>query len=80
MVQNYRSKAYALNDTQNNFTQKQEQYLSTDIAITFTKENYEVFAKINNLFYQSNGLWIFDNAIYPVNFKLNVLTGVKLKF
>ncbi|PHR55503.1 MAG: TonB-dependent receptor [Arcobacter sp.] len=80
LLQNYRSKAYALNDTQNNFSQKQERYLSTDISITYTKDNYEVFAKINNLFDQSNGLWISDDAIYPVNFRLNFLTGLKLKF
>jgi len=80
LVQNYRSTAYALNDMQNNFQQKQEQYLSTDISITYAKDNYEVFAKINNLFDQSNGLWIEDDAIYPVNFRLNILAGVKLTF
>ena len=80
LVQNYRSEAFALNDSQNNFNQKQEQYLTTDISLTYAKDNYEVFAKINNLFDQSNGLWISDDAIYPVNFRLTFLSGVKLKF
>jgi len=80
LVQNYRSEAFALNDTQNNFSQKQEQYLGTDISISYAKDNYEVFAKISNLFDQSNGLWISDDAIYPVNFRRTFLTGLKLKF
>ena len=80
LIQNYRSKSFAMNDTQNNFDQKQEQYLTTDISITYAKDNYEVFAKINNLFDQSNGLWVKDDAIYPTNFRATFLTGLKLKF
>lgn len=80
LIQNYRSKAFAMNDTQNNFDQKQEQYMTTDISITYAKDDYEVFAKINNLFDQSNGLWVKDDAIYPTNFRTTFLTGLKLKF
>lgn len=80
LIQNYRSKAFAMNDTQNNFDQKQEQYMTTDISITYVKDNYEVFAKINNLFDQSNGLWVKDDAIYPTNFRTTFLTGLKLRF
>jgi len=80
LIQNYRSEAFALNDTQNSFTQRQEQYLTTDISVSYTKDNYEIFAKLNNLFDHSNGLWIKDDAIYPVNFRRTFLTGLKLKF
>ena len=76
----YRSAAYAANDFNNDFTQKQKLYLTTNIAATYTQENYELFAKINNLFSESNGLWIQDDAIYPVNFTATAIAGLKLKF
>jgi len=76
----YRSSAYAADDFNNNFAQKQEAYTSTDVSYTYAKDNYEVFAKINNLFNQKNGLWIKDNAIYPVNFTTTALVGFKLKY
>ena len=76
----YRSEAYAANDFGNDFTQKQDPYMSTDISATYAKEKYEIFAKINNLFNQSNGLWIQDDAIYPVNFTTTAIAGFKLKF
>lgn len=80
LTQIYRSKAYAANDFNNDFTQKQKAYNSTDISIAYTEETWEVFAKINNLFNQKNGLWIRDDAIYPVNFTTTAMAGFKLKF
>ena len=80
LSQTYRSEAYAADDFANNFEQKQDAYNTTDISATYTKDNYEYFAKINNLFDQSNGLWVKDDAIYPVNFARTVLAGLKLKF
>jgi len=80
LTQSYRSEAYAADDFNNNFSQKQDAYMSTDISITYAKESWEVFAKINNLFNQKNGLWIKDNAIYPVNFTTTALAGFKLKY
>jgi iron complex outermembrane receptor protein len=79
LTQVYRSEAYAANDFNNNFAQKQETYKSTDISITYTKDNLELFAKINNLFNQKNGLWIEDDAIYPINFTTTAIAGFKLK-
>jgi len=80
LTQIYRSEAFAAEDFNNNFTQKQEAYYSTDISATLAKDNWEVFAKINNLFNQKNGLWIKDNAIYPVNFTTTAMVGFKLKY
>lgn len=79
ITQVYRSEAYAANDFENNFAQKQEAYKSTDISITYTKDSLELFAKINNLFNQKNGLWVEDNAIYPMNFTTTAIAGFKLK-
>ncbi|MFA6196811.1 MAG: TonB-dependent receptor [Sulfurimonas sp.] len=80
LTQNYRSEAYAANDFNNNFSQKQDAYMTTDISATYAKDTYEVFAKINNLFNQSNGMWIQDNAIYPMNFTTTAIAGLKLKY
>ena len=80
LTQIYRSEAYAAEDFNNNFSQKQEAYYSTDISATLAKDNWEVFAKINNLFNQSNGLWIHDDAIYPVNYTTTAMVGFKLKY
>ncbi|ADG93503.1 TonB-dependent receptor plug [Arcobacter nitrofigilis DSM 7299] len=76
----YRSKAYAANDFGNNFSQKQEAYNSTDLSLSYTYKNIEFFAKIENLLDEDNGLWIRDNAIYPVNFERTYYAGVKVKF
>lgn len=80
LTQLYRSEAYAANDFNNNFSQKQAPFYSTDISATYAKDNWEIFAKINNLFEQKNGLWIQDDAIYPVNFVRTVMAGFKLKY
>ena len=80
LTQVWRSEAYAAEDFGNNFSQKQDAYNSTDISATYAKDNWELFAKINNLFNQKNGLWIKDDAIYPVNFTTTAYAGLKLKF
>ncbi len=80
LTQIWRSEAYAADDFGNNFSQKQDAYYSTDIAATYATKKWEVFAKINNLFNQKNGLWIKDDAIYPVNYTTTALAGLKLKF
>lgn len=80
LTQSYRSEAYATDDFNNNFSQKQDAYMSTDISYTYAKESWEVFAKINNIFNQKNALWIYDDAIYPLNFTTTALAGFKLKY
>ncbi|WP_310441091.1 TonB-dependent receptor [Sulfurimonas sp.] len=80
ITQVYRSEAYAADDFNNNFTQKQDAYKSTDISVAYTKDNLELFAKINNLFNQRNGLWVQDDTIYPVNFTTTAIAGFKLRF
>ena len=76
----HRSAAYAADDFGNDFTQRQAPYNSTDISFAYTQKTWQVFAKINNLFNQKNGLWIKNNDIYPVNFATTAIAGVKLIF
>ncbi len=80
LTQVYRSDSYAANDFNNNFTQKQQAYRSTNLSLTYAKDTYELFARINNLFDQSNGLWIKDNNIYPVDFTTTFTAGLKFIF
>lgn len=80
LTQLYRSSAYAQEDFNNNFSQKQDAYQSTNISITYAKDNYEMFAKINNLFDHSNGIWINDDEIYPVDFTTTFTAGLKFIF
>ncbi len=79
LTQIYRSEAYAADDFENSFVQKQDAYKSTDVSITYAKDSLELFAKINNLFNQKNGLWVQDDAIYPVNFTTTAIAGFRLK-
>lgn len=76
----WRSSAYAADDFANNFTQKQESLQSTNLAYNYRYKNYEMSLAVDNLFARSNGLWIYDNAIYPVNFTRNYRVGFKASF
>ncbi|MCD6259815.1 MAG: TonB-dependent receptor [Helicobacteraceae bacterium] len=80
LTQVYRSKAYALDDFANTMSQKQDAFKSTDISVKYAKEDYELFAKINNLFNQKNGMWIKEDAIYPINFTTTAIAGFTLKY
>ncbi|MGJ0351904.1 TonB-dependent receptor [Aliarcobacter cryaerophilus] len=76
----YKSSAYAYNDFNNKFKQKQEAYHSTDFSVSFNHKNLEIFGKVQNLFDEKNGLWVKDDAIYPVNFERTFFAGMKVSF
>lgn len=77
----YRSSAYAANDFENSFSQKQEAYNSTDITASYQYDQHmEIFAKIQNLLDEDNGIWIRDDAIYPINFQRSFQIGLNGKF
>ncbi len=77
---NYRSSAYAANDFSNTFAQKQTPYQSTNLSYTYIIKQLELSLAVDNLFEESNGLWVRDDAIYPVNFTRNWSVGAKLNF
>lgn len=80
LMHTHRSKAYAMNDFGNSFAQKQDAYNSTDLNINYDYAQMTLFAKITNLFNESNALWVQDDAIYPVNFTTTAIAGVKVRF
>lgn len=76
----YRSQAYAMNDFGNSFAQKQRAFNSTDVLLNYDTVSYTLFAKINNMFNNPNGLWVQDDAIYPVNFTATAIAGLTLRY
>ncbi len=76
----YRSETFAANDFENTFSQKQEAYNSTDLNFAYEHKDFEIFAKVQNLFDETNGLWIKDDNIYPINFERTYYVGMKYKF
>jgi len=77
----YRSSAYAANDFTNSASQKQEAYNSTDLTASYQYDvHIEIFAKIQNLFDEDNGIWVDTDVIYPVNFQRNIQIGLTGEF
>ncbi|MFO7592711.1 MAG: TonB-dependent receptor [Pseudomonadota bacterium] len=76
----YRSEAYAAEDFGNDFEQKQAAYNSTAIGYHYQVGKMELFAKVDNLFEEENGVWVRDDAIYPVNFTRNWRVGLNAEF
>lgn len=76
----WRSKAYAFNDFQNNFKQKQDSYQTTNIAVNYAYKNYTIFAAVNNLFEKENSIQVNDDSIYPVDFVRTWRIGMKADF
>jgi iron complex outermembrane recepter protein len=76
----WRSKAYAYNDFQNNFTQKQDSYSTSNVAVNYQYKNFNFFAAINNLFEQENSIQVEDDGIFPVDFVRTWRVGMKADF
>lgn len=76
----YRSKAYAFNDFQNNFDQRQSSYNSTNIAVNYQYKNVNFFTSISNLFEEENSIQVQDDAIYPVDFVRTWRVGMRADF
>lgn len=80
LIHKYRSEAYAGEDFQNNFSQKQKAYNSTNLSFGYNYKDFEFFAKINNIFDRKNGIWLRDDVITPINFERTYYAGLKYKF
>lgn len=76
----YRSRAYAFNDFQNNFNQRQAYYESTNIALNYQYKNLNFFTSITNLFEHVNSIQVTDYAIYPVDFVRTWRVGMRADF
>lgn len=80
LTQVWRSEAWAANDFANSFDQKQQAYRMTNLGYRHRLDQFELFAQVDNLFDQANGIWIRDDEIYPVNFTRTWRVGVRADF
>ena len=82
LVQIYKSKAYAMSDFDQNFG-KMQSYNTTNFIASYKYKNYEIYAKVNNLFDKKNALFADDGTtlgVYPVNYERNFMLGFNAKF
>jgi len=78
----YKSKAYAMSDFDQSF-EKMDAYNSTDFSASYKYKNFEIFAKINNIFDEKNALFADDGfsiGVYPVNYERSFMLGLSAKF
>lgn len=81
LTHTWRSSTWASGDFDNNNTQKQQAYQSTDVAYRHqVAKHVEMYAGVSNLFDRSNGMWVRDNAIYPINFERTWKLGARINF
>jgi iron complex outermembrane recepter protein len=76
----WRSRAYAFNDLENNFEQRQSAYETTNIALTYQYKNMQFYTSINNLFEHENSIQVADDSIYPVDFVRTWRVGMRADF
>lgn len=79
LTQNWRSRSYTLNDFENNMN-KAKAYNTTDFGYSHKIQQFTLFAQVNNLFNKKNGVWVTDNAVYPVNFTRTWHAGARISF
>lgn len=76
----WRSKAFAFNDLQNNFNQKQDNYESTNLTLSYQYKNFNFFTAVNNIFERENSIQVQDDVIYPVDFVRTWRVGMRADF
>lgn len=77
----WRSKAYAIEDFANDYGRVQRAYNSTDVSYRHRfAHDVEVYAAVGNLFDRKNGVWVHNDAIYPVDFERTWRIGAKISF
>ena len=82
----WRAKAYVFNDFQNNASQKQDSYESTNIALNYQYNHLNFFTSINNIFEHENSIQTSDDitspggSTYPVDFVRTWRVGFRADF
>lgn len=81
LTHTWRSSTWAAGDFDNNNKQKQRAYQSTDVSYRHqVAKHLEMYAGVSNLFDRSNGMWVRDDAIYPINFERTWKLGARISF
>jgi iron complex outermembrane recepter protein len=81
LTHTWRSSAWAEEDLANNNRQKQRAYQSTDVSYRHqVGQQVELYGSVSNLFARTNGIWVGDDNIYPVNFERTWKLGARISF
>lgn len=81
LTHTWRSSTWASGDFDNNNQQKQSAYQSTDVTYRHqVAKNVDIYGGVSNLFARKNGMWVRDNAIYPINFERTWRLGARINF
>jgi iron complex outermembrane receptor protein len=78
----YKSKSYAMSDFDHS-SGKMQAYHSTDLMANYKLKNFELFAKLNNIFAKENGLFVEGwggLGVYPLNYQRSFTVGIKGDF
>lgn len=81
----WRSSSYAIGDFANVLDEKQDDYHSTNLAVSYQWQKFQWFAVVSNLFEHRNGLFIRsdfpvanDVVVYPSDFERTWRIGMKV--
>jgi len=81
----WRSSSYVIGDFANSLNEKQDDYHSTNMAVSYQWREFQWFAAVSNLFEHKNGLYVRsdfpvanDVVVYPSDFARTFRIGVKV--
>ncbi len=81
----WRDRSFILNDFNNNANMMSPSYESTNVFVKYNFKNItqfssmSIFASINNIFNQKNGISTHSNVIYPANFRRTWFIGMEVE-
>ena len=82
----WKERAYIFSDFDNNASQKQPPYISTNLSLNYNYkvENYvdsiNISAGINNIFEHKNAIQGYVDSLYPFNFSRTWFAGLSMNF
>ena len=76
----WRSDAYVYNDFDNNDAQKQDDYQSSNLALSYQFKYIQLFTAVNNLFEHRNYIQTAPDTLYPTDFGRTWRLGARVDF
>lgn len=77
----WRSSTWAAGDFDNNNAQRQKAFQSTDLTYRHQLDKHlDMYVGVSNLLDRKNGIWVRDDAIYPVQFERTWKLGARVQF
>ena len=77
----WRSRTWAAEDFANQGGKQQRAFQSTDVTYRHQlAKHLEMYASVSNLFARKNGMWVRNDAVYPIDFERTWKLGARLSF